>query len=378
MNAYPEFTLHDLLGNVVDRDPDRTAIIDRGARYRYGDLARCARTLAAALLDRGVGKGDRIGIYLEKSFEAVAVMLAVSQVGAVFVPINPLLKPRQVHYILKDCAIQVLIGDADRLAELAPHAVRVALFTGNAPPAVPVASSLESVSAILQQDATDDATQRVVETDPAAIIYTSGSTGLPKGVILSHRNLVAGAQIVSSYLGTTQDDRILAVLPFSFDYGLNQLTTALHMGATLVLQHSRLPGDLLRGLRDQEITQLAGVPPLWPLLLQSAQSLEERPLDHLRTLTNSGGRVPTRHLEELRRLLPGTRIYLMYGLTEAFRSTYLPPEDLDRGPDCIGKAVPNTEIRVLDDSGRECDPGVTGELVHRGPTVALGYWGKDA
>ncbi len=378
MNARPEFTIHDLLANAVDRDPDRTAIIDRGTQYRYRDLSRCANALAAALVDRGVGVGDRIGIYLEKSFEAGAAMLAVSQAGAVFVNINPLLKPRQVHYILKDCGIQVMFGDADRLAALEPESVRVAFYSGSGPPATRVAISLEDIASILQRGDDHYTARPVLETDPAAIIYTSGSTGLPKGVVLSHRNVVAGAQIVSSYLETSKDDRILAVLPFSFDYGLNQLTTALRMGATLVLQHSRLPGDLLRSLHDYEITQVAGVPPLWPLLLQSARSLEQRPLIHLRCLTNSGGRVPSRHLEELRQLLPSTRIYLMYGLTEAFRSTYLPPEELDRGPDCIGKPVPNTEIRVLDESGQECGTGEIGELVHRGPTVALGYWGKDA
>lgn len=378
MNAYPEFTVHDLLANTVDRDPDRAAIVDRGTRYHYRDLARCANALTAALVEHGVSQGDRIGIYLEKSFEAVAAILAVSQAGAVFVNINPLLKPRQVHYILKDCGIQVLFGDADRLAALESDTVRVAFYTGEKSTPARVATSLVSVAEILQYGGDGKATRPVLETDPAAIIYTSGSTGLPKGVVLSHRNLVAGAQIVSSYLGTANDDRILAVLPFSFDYGLNQLMTALRMGATLVLQHSRMPGDLLRSLRDHEITQLAGVPPLWPLVLQSARSLEERPLIHLRCLTNSGGRIPSRHLEELRRLLPSTRIYLMYGLTEAFRSTYLPPTELDRGPECIGKPVPNTEIRVLDESGEECGTGAIGELVHRGPTVALGYWGKEA
>lgn len=378
MNARPEFTVHDLLANTVVRDPDRVAIIDRGTRYSYRDLSRCVDALAAALVDRGVCAGDRVGIYLEKSFEAVAAILAVSQAGAVFVNINPLLKPRQVHYILKDCGIQVLFGDTDRLAALEPESIGVAIFAGDKPPPTHVAMSLESTAEILQQDGNGPSARPVLESDPAAIIYTSGSTGLPKGVVLSHRNVVAGAQIVSSYLETSKDDRILAVLPFSFDYGLNQLTTALRMGATLILQNSRLPGDLLRSLRDYEISQLAGVPPFWPLLLQSKRSLEERPLIHLRCLTNSGGRIPSRHLEELRRLLPSTRIFLMYGLTEAFRSTYLPPEELDRGPDCIGKAIPNTEIRVLDESGQECGIGEIGELVHRGPTVALGYWGKDA
>ncbi len=378
MNVYPEFTVHDLLANAVDRDPDRTAIIDRGTRYRYRDLARRVNALTAALTEHGVGRGDRAGIYLEKSFEAIVAILAVSQAGAVFVNINPLLKPRQVRYILKDCGIQTLVADANRLAALEPGSVRVAFFTGDTPPPASAATSLASVPEIFQHGGDGHASRPVLETDPAAIIYTSGSTGLPKGVVLSHRNVVAGAQIVSSYLGTANDDRILSVLPFSFDYGLNQLTTALRMGATLVLQHSRMPGDLLRSLRDDEITQLAGVPPLWPLVLQSTRSLEERPLIHLRCLTNSGGRVPSRYLEELRRLLPSTRIYLMYGLTEAFRSTYLPPEELDRGPDCIGKPVPNTEIRVLDESGQECDTGAIGELVHRGPTVALGYWGKEA
>jgi acyl-coenzyme A synthetase/AMP-(fatty) acid ligase len=160
---------------------------------------------------------------------------------------------------------------------------------------------------------------------------------------------------------------------------MSQFTTALRVGATLVLQRSRLPGDLTKALRRHEITGFTGVPPLWALLLRSAKSLREEPLEHLRYIANTGGRIPQANLDELRRLLepPGTKIYLMYGLTEAFRSTYLPPEEVERGSTCIGKAIPNTEILVINKEGRECAPHEPGELVHRGPTVALGYWGNE-
>jgi acyl-CoA ligase (AMP-forming) (exosortase A-associated) len=377
MSTSLEFAVHHLLHNAARRDPEQVAIVDRGEQLTYRKLARRCDALAAALVDRAVGKSDRIAIYLDKSVDAVVAMLAASQAGAAFVNINPLLKPRQIQYILRDCNVRAIIGDADRLTALGHGPASLLFYTGETPPPVRTADSIEPLEQVIQDNDGRRFEQPVLENDLAAIIYTSGSTGLPKGVALSHHNLVVGAQIVSAYLQNTSDDRILAVLPFSFDYGLNQLTTALQIGATLVLQRSSLPGDLLRSLREHRITRLAGVPPLWPLLLQSRKSLKEQPLTDLRSITNSGGRIPAPHLEELRQLLPATKIYLMYGLTEAFRSTYLPPEEIDRGPDCIGRPIPNTEIWVLGPDGRECAPGEIGELVHRGPTVALGYWGKD-
>jgi acyl-CoA ligase (AMP-forming) (exosortase A-associated) len=376
LSVYPEFTVHHLLRNSAERYPDKVAIVEGGTEYTYEELARCTDALSAALLDAGVQKGDRVGVYMEKSWEAVVAMLAASQAGAAFVNINPLLKPPQVHYIVGDCNIRVLIGDSGKLDSLEPGTVGTAFYKGEEP-LTGVAGSLTDIAEVFRRSDGSRAERRVLETDLGTILYTSGSTGLPKGVATSQRNLVVGAQIVSTYLENTKEDRILSALPFSFDYGLNQLTTSIRVGATLVLQHSRLPGDLLRGLRKYEATGLAGVPPLWALLLRSARALEEQPLEHLRYITNSGGRIPQANLEELRRLLPNTKIYLMYGLTEAFRSTYLPPEELDRGTECIGKPIPNTEIYVVNKEGRECAPGEVGELIHRGPTVALGYWGKE-
>ena len=376
MSGGPEFTLHDLLHNAAARDPDRIAIIDGEARYTYGALAQAAGALGAAFRDAGVRRGERVGIWLEKSWEAVVAPLAASLAGAAFVNLNPLLKPRQVRYIAQDCALRALVADADRLASLGEAIAPSTFVVGDGPPAGG-AGEAAGVAAILARGDTPGKMPPVLETDLGAILYTSGSTGMPKGVALSQRNLVVGAQIVSTYLENHADDRILSVLPFSFDYGLNQLTTALRVGATLVLQRARLPGDLVRALRAHRITGLAGVPALWALLLQRASSLQAEPLADLRYITNSGGRVPTAHVAGLRQCLPATKIYLMYGLTEAFRSTYLHPSEVERGSECLGKPVPNTEIWVLDEAGRECAPGEVGELVHRGPTVALGYWGRE-
>jgi acyl-CoA synthetase (AMP-forming)/AMP-acid ligase II len=194
--------------------------------------------------------------------------------------------------------------------------------------------------------------------------------------MLSHANLLAGAGIVSDYLNINESDRILAALPFSFDAGLNQLTTAFQKGATLVLINFSFVRDIVRILDQERITGLAGVPTLWILLAQNASTLHKTALPHLRYITNTGGGMPKEVLAILRRLLPTTEIFLMYGLTEAFRSTYLPPEELDRRLGSMGKAIPDTEILVVNDRGEICKPGEVGELVHRGPTVSLGYWGR--
>ncbi len=193
--------------------------------------------------------------------------------------------------------------------------------------------------------------------------------------MLSHAQVMAGSSIVSTYLEITEKDRILAVLPFSFDAGMNQLMTAFQQGATLILIHFVFGREVVRTLIRERVTGLAGVPTFWSLLVQPTSGLQKQPLPDLRYITNTGGAMPQPVLGVLRKVLTSTRIFLMYGLTEAFRSTYLPPEELDRRPTSIGKAIPNTEILVINEQGRLCAPGEVGELVHRGPTVSLGYWG---
>ena len=376
---HPESTLHDLLRNSVERDPSKVAIVDGSAEYTYEDLDRQSNSLGAALVEAGVRKGDRVGVYMEKSWEAIVAMRAASRTGAAYVNINPLFKPPQVAYLAQDCDLRVMIGDSARLDDLEPGTVPGTAFYRGDPPREEAAGRLIGLAEVLQSGDVPKAERQVSEVDLATILYTSGSTGMPKGVATSQRNVVVGAQIVSTYLKNTSDDRILSALPLNFDAGMSQFTTSLRVGATLVLQRSRLPGDLLRALRRHGITGVTGVPPLWVLLLRSARAIEEEPLESLRYIANTGGRIPQPNLDELRRLLEpsGTKIYLMYGLTEAFRSTYLPPEEIHRGSRCIGKAIPNTEILVINKEGKECAPDEPGELVHRGPTVAMGYWGKE-
>ena len=374
----PEFTFNDLLHNSVERDPSKVAIVDGKSEHTYEDLSRESDALAAALQNSGVAKGERVGILMDKYWEAIVAMLAATRIGAAFVNVNPMLKPPQVRYIAEDCDIRVMIGDSSKLDDMEPKTAERAFYRGEKPDSPGVSGELVDLAEVLH-GGDKPKNVSVSEVDLATILYTSGSTGMPKGVSTSHRNFVSGAQIVSTYLENTSDDRILSALPLNFDAGLNQFTTSLRVGATLALLRSRLPGDLLKGLRRHEITGVTGVPPLWSLLLRGSKSLEEEPLTRLRYIANTGGRIPQANLDELRRLLEpsGTKIYLMYGLTEAFRSTYLPPEEIDRGTECIGKAIPDTQIMVINKQGEECAPGEVGELVHRGPTVAMGYWGKE-
>jgi acyl-CoA ligase (AMP-forming) (exosortase A-associated) len=216
------------------------------------------------------------------------------------------------------------------------------------------------------------ASHGAIDGDMAAIIYTSGSTGLPKGVVLSHRNMVAGARSVSTYLENTADDRILSVLPLSFDAGLSQLTTAFNVGASVILMNFLLPKDVVVMAGKVRATGIAGVPPLWNQLAGLEWPAEAA--ESVRYFTNTGGHMPRPTLDRLRRAMPNAAPYLMYGLTEAFRSTYLPPSEVDRRPDSMGKAIPNVEILVVREDSSLCGPGEPGELVHRGALVALGYW----
>jgi len=311
--------------------------------------------------------------------EAVSIPAAFfisTAAGGVFVPLNPLLKPEQVGYILRDCNVRVLVTSPERLALLqetlpACHDLRhVVVLDSDKPP--PTLGGLNVVGWREFLDAPPAPAHRVIDTDMLGILYTSGSTGKPKGVVLSHRNMVAGAKSVASYLGNHPGDTLLAALPLSFDAGFSQLTTAFHVGARVVLLNYLLPRDVLKAIEREKVTGLTAVPPLYIQLTQLAWP--ESVSEHLRYFANTGGRMPRETLAALRGHLPKAKPYLMYGLTEAFRSTYLPPEEVDRRPDSIGKAIPNAEILVLREDGTPCAPNEPGELVHRGALVGMGYW----
>lgn len=374
--------VHHMLRSSAARYPAKEAVVHVDERLSYADMWQYTAGLADGMRAAGLGRSDRVGVLLEPSVPLATSPFAISRAGGVFVPIHHALMPGQVEHIIRDCQMRALIADATRFAQLEAvirqcpsldfvvvvGAQGIAQKNGsiarydyhefcNRPPASPISDL-------------------AIDKDLAAILYTSGSTGKPKGVMLSHANVIAGASIVSDYLSITHSDRILAVLPFSFDAGLNQLMTAIQQAGTCIVMKFLFAKEIVAKLRTERITGLAGVPSLWNLLAQESSTLRDGPPAHLRYITNTGGALPLNILERLRKLLPETQVFLMYGLTEAFRSTYLPPEELDRRPTSMGKAIPNTEILVINDKGRPCDPGEVGELVHRGPTVSLGYWGQ--
>jgi acyl-CoA ligase (AMP-forming) (exosortase A-associated) len=374
--------LDDLIHRQAHLSPTACALIHKDNVLNYVELASHIDQSSQKLLTLGILPGERVAIYLPKVPETVFALFGTSKAGGVFVPVNPLLKPQQVAYILKDCNVRILITSSDRLRLVSEalkdcHDLRsvIVIDEGNIPDDLLSTITLVRWHSAPQQQRTPEHPRRI-DTDMAAILYTSGSTGNPKGVVLSHRNMMTGAFSVASYLKNSADDRLLAVLPFSFDYGLSQLTTAFSVGASVVLMDYLLPRDVIRAITRFKITGLAAVPPLWNQLAELEWPAEAA--DSLRYLTNSGGAMPVATTAKLSNALPTTDFYLMYGLTEAFRSTYLPPEQVAIRPDSMGKAIPNAEILVLREDGSECAPGEPGELVHRGSLVSLGYWNDAA
>lgn len=370
---------HQFASNAARQWPEQTALVVKSERVSYAELWAAVEQAAAGLGQAGIAKGDRVGVWLDKRIETITAFLAASLAGAVFVPINPVLRPHQVTHILKDCNVRILITSQDRLRSLEEaldqcRDLRVAVLVD-----AQVGSGQQGhVSALswsgLQAAASPGPARfnRVIDVDMAAILYTSGSTGLPKGVVLSHRNLVVGGQSVSQYLENNSGDRILSALPLSFDAGLSQVTTAFCVGATLILMNYLLARDLKQICAKEAVTGLTAVPPLW--FQVSELDWSDGAGATLRYFANTGGHMPYALLQRLRGIFPNARPYLMYGLTEAFRSTYLDPKEVDRRPNSIGKAIPNAEIMIVNADGQPCAPGEEGELVHRGALVSLGYW----
>lgn len=338
--------------------PGSVALIDKQGELDFAGLETAVGALAGWLMAQGLQKGDRVASWLNKTRLACLMPLATARAGLVHVPTNPLLKRAQVSHILSDSCASLLIAGKARLGSLED---------GDLPSEC---SSIEESDALLDGDGLPPS-----DADPndlAAILYTSGSTGRPKGVMLSHTNMWLGAVSVAHYLDIMPSDRTLCVLPFSFDYGQNQLLSSWYAGASVIPFDYLMARDVTKAIGRHDVTILAGVPPLWVQLTEIEWLTEIA--GNLRVLTNTGGKMPVPLVSSLRATFPNAALHSMYGLTEAFRSTTLDPALIDTMPESIGQAIPFAEIMVVTPKGQDAAAEEPGELVHAGPLVALGYW----
>ena len=360
------------------RLPDKIALVCDDRRLTYRDIDRECDRVAALFREHGVARGDRVAIYLDNSVEAVISVFAALKAGAVFMMVNPTVKKDKLGFMLNNSRAAALVCDRRKIGSLeevwdkTPH-LRLLVAVGDgvlgavSPPKDIVAFSAEPSNGA-------SVASGCIDIDLAALIYTSGSTGQPKGVMLTHLNIVSAATSITTYLESADADIILNVLPLSFDYGLYQVLMAFKTGATVVLERSfTYPHAILETLIRERVTGFPIVPTVSAILLQ--MDLTRYDFSALRYITNTGAALPTKHILELRRLFPHVTIYSMFGLTECKRVSYLPPDQIDIRPNSVGKGMPNEEVYIVDEAGNRLESGV-GELVIRGSNVMKGYWEK--
>jgi len=369
--------LHHAFDATLARTPGHIALVCGAQRLSYAEIDERAHALERLLRRRGVVRGDRVALFLDNSVEFAVGVLAVLRLGAVFMPVNALTKDDKLAYMLRDARAAALLTQATL-----SHVWRTALGEAASVHTAVVAGDDIGPSDVRLHPwpsggaAPAAGSSGAIDCDLASIIYTSGSTGFPKGVMLSHLNMVSAMRSVSGYLGLRADDIVLCALPLAFDYGLYQVLMAWHVGATVVLERGfTFPVPVLETMARERVTVFPGVPTMFAMLL-ALKSLDRFDLAALRMITNTAAALSEPHIAQLRALFPQAVLFSMYGLTECKRVTFLPPEQLDIRPTSVGRGMPNEEVWLVDDDGRRLPDGSVGELVVRGSNVMLGYWEK--
>jgi len=373
--------IHEILTKSSADFPQKEAIVCGDNRISYKELNKASTILANFLRSHGVSYQDRVGIFTNKNIEETIAIFAILKMGGIFVHINPQLKESQLSHVISDCDIKALfVNDYKSTVlnkaypEVSPIDLVISL-SSKLNLNKDVFKNIRNLDDILKEPSPDKiSSDKQSEDDIASIIYTSGSTGMPKGVIVTHKILHDSTVISASILENNHDDRLICVTPFSFDGALSQLFTSCYVGGTLVQQQSNFPKDIVNTMLNEKITGFHAMPSLWSILLQKHSPFAKYDYPDLRYISIIGEVFPQNHLDNLRMILNKTKFYMMYGTTEAFRSTYLPPEDFERKKSSAGIPFPGVDISIVDEQNNICQPGETGEIIHKGVFVSPGYW----
>lgn len=356
----------EMLVKVATDQPDKEALCLRDKRLTYKEFKELSDQTAALLISKGIVKGDRVGIFSSKCIDEIVVLLAIMKIGAVFVHINPYFKEEQLRHIVLDCEVKALF-----LHKSKEGTFQKADITDKIPMIFPL--EIDKLTHGAPVVSIDTACQADMD-DPAAILYTSGSTGRPKGIVVSHRIFYQSTVVSAELLHNNADDRIISLTPFSFDGSLSQLFTAIYTGGVLVLQDSLFPKDIVTTMLHEQITGVHAVPSFWRMMLQRHSPLSTHQYPHLRYVSVIGESFIHEDIVRLKQIFQNTEFYMMYGTTEAFRSTCLLPDQFDRKFPSVGKPLPGVELSILNADGLPCKAYEIGEIVHRGVFISPGYW----
>ena len=372
--------VNNFLEESARRYPDKIALITPDGRYTYREIDEMANKITHSLLTEGLVKGERVAIFMDNSVEVVVSLFGVLKTGGIFLIVNPTTKSEKLTYILNNCRVSVVISSMPKLSVLkeatcdTPSVKIIYLAGDNIPSREVFAKKTFPLREIFSCNNGCKPDSHMIDLDLATIIYTSGSTGNPKGVMMTHLNMVSAANSITQYLENTPSDIILNVLPLSFDYGLYQVLMGFKVGATVIIEKTFLyPYKVIDTILKEKVTGFPIVPTISAILLQM-EDIKRQDFAHLRYISNTAAALPVIHIQKLREFFPKTKLYSMYGLTECKRVSYLPPEQLDIRPTSVGKGMPNTEVYIVDEDGKRVGPGGIGELVVRGANVMRGYW----
>lgn len=375
--------VHDYLIHTARRLPDKIALVSKQQRISYAEIEVRSNALAHSLVAGGVKRGDRVLVFDDNTIETAVSFWAVLKANAVVCIVNPLTRSEKLAYLLHDCRPAALISDVQlhpvfsAPACACPH-LRCMIVSGEIDDArlAALPNARRWDDALVTGNSATAPVRECIDIDLGAIIYTSGSTGDPKGVMLTHRNMLTACTSIMSYLEVQEDEVILGVLSLAYSYGLYQMIMAFRAGARVILERSfAFPAQILKLMVDEGVTAFPGVPTMFSVLTEF-KSIKDYDLSRIRCVTNAAAALPMKHIEMIREVFPLARFYSMYGLTECNRCSYLPPGDLERKPLSIGIAIPNTEMWIVDEDGNKVPPGTVGQLVIRGANIMKGYWEK--
>ena len=362
--------IRTLIEDAAVSHSDKIAIKYNEKNITYKDLLTKVNQVAFYLKELDLPKGSRIGIYSNKGIDQVIAILAILSTNYVLVPLTKLLKSEQVEYIINDCDIRCIITD-----KLKIESIEEINFDGHIVSYETAHNDIASFEEIFKYYNKPYSCE-INGHGNAVITYSFGITGKPKGIVISHRNLIDSARVVSSYLDLKEDDVLSGLLIFNLDYGLNQIFCTLYKRATLALHRFILPGDFFNHLINDNITTIA----LMPVNITSMFDEDEHRLpsvellSNVKTITSSGGNVNAKMVNDIQKFFPNASFYSMHGLTEAFRSTYLDPSQINIRPESIGKPIPDVELYIINEDGKLCAPREVGELIHRGGYIYKGFW----